>query len=88
MFCAIAFPKISWLYLSEFTLARSMYSLGNSDMSLNILRLLMTKYLFSLCEHSFFMFPLFGGKFGFTSVLAVKDTVFTYADTDHNQSPP
>lgn len=87
MFCAIAFPNISWLYLSEFTLARSMYSLGNSDISLNILRLLMTKYLFSLCECSFFMFP-FVGKFGFTSVLAVEDTVFTYADTDHNQSPP
>lgn len=42
MFCAIVFPKISCLYLSKFTLARSMYSLGSSDIFLNILRLLMS----------------------------------------------
>lgn len=33
MFHAIVFPKISCLYLSEFVLAGSVYSLGSSGIS-------------------------------------------------------
>lgn len=88
MCCAIAFPKISCLYLPKFALARSMYSLGISGISLNALKLLMTKCLFSLCEQVFSCCCCLGASLVLHQHPAAEKIIFTCADTDHNQSPP